>query len=142
MPRVSSSFAVGVEQMLYGLVLIVHVIVSLVLMGVILIQGGRGGMAETMAGGTAQSLFGGRTASVLTRMTAGCAVVFMVTCLSLAYLSVARGRSVMDQMPTLDPSALPISPSVSVPLSPLEQATKPAPIPAEPTQDRRAPTTP
>ena len=135
--------------MLYVLVLVVHVIVSLVLMAVILVQGGRGGMAETLAGGTAQSLFGGRTSNVLTRMTAGCAVVFMVTCLSLAYLSVLRGRSVMEQMPMLDPSALPISPSTAVPMvptlpapeQPVEPST-PAPIPAEPTQDQRVPAAP
>ena len=102
--------------MVYGLVLLIHIAVSLVLVAVILIQGGRGGLSETMAGSTAQSLFGGRTATVLTRMTTGCASIFMVTCLSLAYLSASRGRSIMEQMPLLPPeTGLPAIPGVTPP---------------------------
>ena len=102
--------------MLYALVLLIHILVSLVLVAVILIQGGRGGLSETMAGSTAQSLFGGRTSTVLTRMTTGCASIFMVTCLSLAYLSASRGRSIMEQMPLLPPeTGLPAIPGVTPP---------------------------
>ena len=98
--------------MLYVLVLLVHVLVSLFLIGVILLQGGRGGLSETLGGGAAQSLFGGRTATVLTRLTTGCAAVFMVTCLSLAYLSTIRGRSVIEQIPAVAPGALPLPPGL------------------------------
>ena len=44
---------------MYILVLIVHIVVSLLLIAVILVQGGRGGMTETLGGAAAQSLFGG-----------------------------------------------------------------------------------
>jgi len=92
--------------MLFGLVLIVHVLMAFVLIGIVLIQGGRGGLSDALGGSMAQSLFGGGAATVLTRLTASCAGLFMVTCLSLAYLSMARGRSVIEQVPAVSPEAL------------------------------------
>ena len=82
--------------MLYGLVLVVHIIVSLVLIAVILLQAGRGGGLSDSFGGAAQSVFGTRGAVYLTRMTTACAVIFMSTSISLAILSVQRGRSLME----------------------------------------------
>ena len=84
--------------MLFGFLLVVHVLVALFLITVILIQGGRGGMGETLSGAAAQSLFGGAANTVMTKITAVVAALFMVTCLSLAAMSTARGRSVMDQL--------------------------------------------
>lgn len=95
---------------LFILVLIVHVVVSLVLVGVILLQGGRGGLSESLGGAAAQSLFGGGVATVLTRITTVCACLFVVTCLSLAYLSTMRGRSVVEQVPLVAPETLPLGP--------------------------------
>ena len=93
--------------MLFGLVLVLHILVSLVLIGVILLQGGRGGLSDALGGTAAQSLFGGGVATVLTKITGACAGIFMVTCLSLAYLSTMRGRSVIEQMPLMAPEHLP-----------------------------------
>jgi len=91
--------------MIYGLVLVIHIIVSLILIGVILLQGGRGGLSEALGGAAAQSLFGGGAATVLTRLTAFCAGLFVVTCLSLAYLSTLKGRSVIEQIPSTLPES-------------------------------------
>ena len=130
--------------MLYGFVLVIHVMVCLVLMAVILLQGGRGGLSETLAaGGTAQSLFGGGVTTVLTRITGVCAVVFMVTCLTLAYLSTVGGRSVIDQLPAGVSDALPglpgVIPSSTVPpVSPASTTSVPA-APASPTPSSEAP---
>ena len=85
--------------MIYGLVLTVHILVCTFLIIVILLQGGRGGLAESMGGGAAQSLFGGGASTVLTKITAYVAAGFFVTCLTLAGLSSMRGKSVVDQMP-------------------------------------------
>ena len=63
-------FLVAAIMILYGLVLVVHILISLILIGVILLQGGRGGMSEALSGTTAQSLFGGSAATVLTKATA------------------------------------------------------------------------
>ena len=120
---------------MYALILIVHVIVSLVLILVILLQSGRGGMAEAMGGAAAQSLFGGGVSNVLTRITTGCAVVFVVTCLSLAYLSTVQGRSILEQVPMVAPEQLP---------SALTPKTKPAPAsaPASPSAPEAVPAAP
>lgn len=94
--------------------MVVHVLIAVFLIVVILIQGGRGGLGEALGGAAAQSLFGGGANTVMTKITAVCAGLFMVTCLSLALLSTARGRSVMEQIPmTSDalPIALPGSPN-------------------------------
>ena len=113
---------------MYTLILVIHVIVSLVLIMVILLQSGRGGMAEAMGGTAAQSLFGGGVSNVLTRATAACAVTFVVTCLSLAYLSTARGRSILEQVPTASvPASAPNAPA-SVPAP----AAAPSESPASP----------
>ena len=122
--------------MIYGLVLVVHILVALFLIAVILLQGGRGGLGEALGGAAAQSLFGGSANIVMTKITTVCAALFMVTCLSLAGLSTAHGRSVIDQLPArLDelPAALPqiVEPPPATPGS----AGAEAPSSAAPTTD-------
>ena len=108
--------------MIYGLVMTVHILVALFLVGVVLLQGGRGGLGETLGGAGAQSLFGGGANIVMAKVTTVVASLFMVTCLSLAMLSTARGRSVIDRMPMTPedlPLALPTIPSTSAPALPV-----------------------
>ena len=112
---------------MYTLIVTVHIVMSLVLILVILLQSGRGGMAEAMGGASAQSLFGGGVSNVLTRATGVCAVVFVMTCLSLAYLSTARGRSIVEQVPMASPEQLPSA------LAPKKPAPAPATVPSTPT---------
>lgn len=102
--------------MLYPLILLVHVTVCFVLIAVILLQAGRGGGLADTFGGAAQSLFGTRGAAILTRATTVCAVVFMLTSLSLAISSVHRGRSLLEGGRVM---------------APVEQAPAPTPAPAE-----------
>ena len=104
---------------MYGVILVVHVLVALFLIGVVLLQGGRGGLSEALGGAAAQSLFGSNAVTVLTRITTFCAAMFVVTCLSLAYLSTVRGRSVIDQIPATLPAGLPMLPS-ETPALPVE----------------------
>ena len=117
--------------MLYILVLVIHVLVAFFLVGVILLQGGRGGLGEALGGAGAQSLFGGGANVVMTKITAVVGSLFMVTCLSLAALSTARGRSVIERLPAsadqLLPLALPQA-EETLPAAPAE------PAPAEPAQ--------
>lgn len=96
--------------MLYGLVVVIHVLICLVLIGVILLQGGRGGLSDALGGAAAQSLFGGGVVTVMTRVTAICAALFVVTCLSLAALSTVKGRSVIEQLQSVAPENLPVNP--------------------------------
>lgn len=85
--------------MLYGLILVVHLLVCLVLIAVILLQAGRGGGVADTFGGAAQSIFGTRGAAYLTRATTACAILFMLTSLFLAFLSAQQGRSLTEKMP-------------------------------------------
>ncbi len=82
--------------MLYGLVMAIHVIASLVLIAVILLQAGRGGgLSETFGGGSTQTLFGTKTNLFLTRATAASAVIYIITCLTLAVMTSHRGKSLV-----------------------------------------------
>jgi preprotein translocase subunit SecG len=73
---------------------IVHVFVCLFLMLVVLLQQGKGGgMGAAFGGGATQQVFGGRGAgNLLTRATAVCAGIFMLTSVSLAYVSSSGDR--------------------------------------------------
>ncbi|MBI1953039.1 MAG: preprotein translocase subunit SecG [Candidatus Omnitrophica bacterium] len=84
--------------MLYGTVLTLHLIVCFVLIAVILLQAGRGGGLSDSFGGSSSSFFGTRGAVYLVRATAVSATVFMLTSLTLAFLSVRRGRSLMERI--------------------------------------------
>ena len=80
--------------MLTTLLEIIHIFVCLFLMLVVLLQQGKGGgMGAAFGGGTTQQVFGGRGAgNILTRATAVCAGVFMLTSVSLAYVSSSGDR--------------------------------------------------
>ena len=73
---------------------IVHVSVCLFLMLVVLLQQGKGGgMGAAFGGGATAQVFGGRGAgNILTRATAICAGIFMLTSVSLAYFSSSGDR--------------------------------------------------
>ncbi len=74
--------------MLIILITIVHVLVCFFLILVVLAQTGKGQDLASAFGGTgSQTAFGARgTASLLSKITAGAAILFMVTSLSLSYL--------------------------------------------------------
>ncbi len=78
---------------------IVHVIVCLLLLGVILLQPGKGmGLSSAAFGGSdAQSVFGTKTADVLTKATTVVAVLFIVTCITLSALAANKSRSLYSK---------------------------------------------
>ena len=68
--------------------IIIHVIVSIALILIVLLQTGKGAEMGAAFGGSSQTLFGGGgPAPFLGRVTTIAAIIFMVTSLSLAYLS-------------------------------------------------------
>jgi len=69
--------------------LAIHILVSLFLIFIVLVQGGKGAeMGAAFGGGGSQTLFGGRgAATFLGKMTTVIAVVFMLTSLVLAVVS-------------------------------------------------------
>jgi preprotein translocase subunit SecG len=81
--------------MLTTLLEILHIAVCAFLMLVVLLQQGKGGggMGAAFGGGATAQVFGGRGAgNILTRATAICAALFMLTSVSLAYVSSSGDR--------------------------------------------------
>lgn len=76
------------------ILIVIHVIACIALIGLVLIQRGRGsGLVESFAG--VESMFGTKTSAFLTRTTTVLSIVFFITCLGLAILSVRQSRSLM-----------------------------------------------
>lgn len=70
--------------------LVIHVIASIALIGLVLLQQGKGAEAGVAFGsGASQTLFGSQgSGNFLTRLTAICATIFFATSLAMAYLAV------------------------------------------------------
>ncbi len=77
------------------ILLLVHVVIAVALVGLVLLQHGKGADAGAAFGsGASQTVFGSQgSGSFLTRTTAVLATVFFVTSLTLAYLSVGQTTS-------------------------------------------------
>jgi len=77
--------------------IIVHAIVCFLLIALVLVQRGRGsGLVESFAG--VESMFGTKTNAFLTRSTTVLSIIFFVTCLSLAILSVRQSKSLLSNV--------------------------------------------
>lgn len=74
---------------------VLHLFVCAMLILVVLLQQGKGGgMGAAFGGGAGAQVFGGRGAgNLLTRATSVCAAIFMLTSVSLAYLSSSGDRA-------------------------------------------------
>jgi preprotein translocase subunit SecG len=82
--------------------IVIHVIACVVLIGLVLIQRGRGaGLVESFAG--VESMFGTKTNAFLTRTTTIMSVIFFMTCLALAVLSVRQSKSLMRNVRAAKP---------------------------------------
>ncbi len=76
------------------LLTIVHVLVCFFLIGIVLLQHGKGADVGATFGGSSQSLFGTEgPLPLLNKITTAMAIVFMLTSVSLAYLSADRSTS-------------------------------------------------
>ncbi len=84
--------------MLFDVFVIVHVIACLLLIIVVLMQSSKGGgLSGAFGGGGGQAILGGReTATFLSRATTYLAVIFMISSLSLAFLSAGKGGKEVD----------------------------------------------
>jgi preprotein translocase subunit SecG len=126
---------------MYTLIVILHVIVSVALILVILLQTGKGSdIGAVFGGGSSQTLFGSTgPTSFLSKLTAGAAIIFMLTSLFLAYFSGSgASRSIMKsgtgapvQTMPAPPAGMPAAP-VGVPAMPGAPAAPPAGMPAPP----------
>ena len=86
-----------------NVIIIVHVLVALAIIGLVLLQHGKGAdMGSGFGGGASSSLFGATgSANFLSRATAVLATIFFVLSLVLAYLATTQPReagSVVDRV--------------------------------------------
>jgi preprotein translocase subunit SecG len=79
--------------MLFNVFVIIHVLTCFLLIVAVLMQSSKGGgLSGAFGGGGGQAILGGReTATFLSKATTYLAIIFMVTSLSLAFLSAGRG---------------------------------------------------
>jgi len=86
---------------LHSILLVAHVVISAMIIGLVLLQRGKGADAGAAFGsGASGTVFGAKgSANFLSRSTAGLATLFFVTSLSLAYLGSERpvATSLMDE---------------------------------------------
>ncbi|MCX7848297.1 MAG: preprotein translocase subunit SecG [bacterium] len=81
---------------MYALLIIILVLVSICLIGVVLIQSGRGdGLSGAFGMGEGQAVFGNRAGDVLTKATSWFAIAFMVLCLLVTWQSKRAGDSIL-----------------------------------------------
>jgi preprotein translocase subunit SecG len=129
--------------MLRGFILAVHVLLALMIIGLVLLQRGKG--AEAGAGfgsGASGTVFGARgTSTLFSKLTAVFAALFFVTSLSLAYLgtrSSGEPTSVLERSVLAAPAKTPAAPAPTAPAPATPAPEAPAPqAPATP-----APATP
>jgi preprotein translocase subunit SecG len=105
--------------MLRGFILAVHVLLAFMIIGLVLLQRGKG--AEAGAGfgsGASGTVFGARgTSTLFSKLTAVFAALFFVTSLSLAYLGTrapGESNSVLERAVLAAPQSSPAAP-VTVP---------------------------
>jgi preprotein translocase subunit SecG len=93
------------------LIIVAHVLIALAIIGLVLLQHGKGAdMGSGFGGGASSSLFGATgSANFLSRATAALATVFFITSLGLAYLASEKPRAaastVMDSAKPKPPAA-------------------------------------
>ena len=123
--------------MLESVLLVVHVLLSVALIGLVLIQHGRGAdVGAAFGAGASGTVFGARgSASFLTRTTAVLATLFFLTSLTLAYLSAHRTEpaSVLEKAaPAAETPAAPKAKEEAAPEEGVPQDLPPVPaVPKE-----------
>jgi preprotein translocase subunit SecG len=117
---------------MYGLVLTIHILVSILLIIAVLLQSGKGAdMGAVFGGAGSQALFGSAgPADFLNKATRVLVVVFMLTSLTLGFSTLKKpSESVMQKAATSQPAA----PMKSAPAPAVPQGAAPAvPAPSAP----------
>jgi len=94
---------------MHTFLMILHVLVCLVLILVVLLQRGKGSdMGAALGGGSSQTVFGSRGAgNFLTKLTTAAAIGFMLTSLSLSYLTTQEANVLVFDEEVLDSAPSP-----------------------------------
>ena len=128
---------------LFNVIVAVQIISALVMIGLVLIQHGKGAdMGASFGSGASGSLFGATgSANFLSRSTAVCATVFFVCTLALAFFAhernprgaASQGASVLDRPAGAAPAASAPAPTGAALIPGAASGAAPAAVPAAPT---------
>ncbi len=122
---------------MYQAIIVLHVLVALAIIGLVMIQRGRGADAGAgFGGGSSNTFFGARgAATFLSKTTAIMAAVFFSTSLALAYLADRKDNKPVDIMDgpanVTAPADLPPPAAGEKPSAPVDVPT-PSDLPAPP----------
>jgi preprotein translocase subunit SecG len=126
-------------QVLTNIVLIVQILSAVAMIGLVLIQHGKGAdMGASFGSGASGSLFGATgSANFLSRSTAVCATVFFVCTLALAFMSAGGrpqgGNTVLDRPAAAASGAsAPVIPGAVIPGAVIPGAASAPAAPASP----------
>ena len=117
-------------QVWTNLVLVVQLVAAIAMIGLVLVQQGKGAdMGASFGSGASGSLFGATgSANFLSRFTAVCATIFFVCTLTLAYLSNSvSARAPSSGASVLDRAAIP---AASAPMIAASAASAAMAVPA------------
>ncbi|UCG73468.1 MAG: preprotein translocase subunit SecG [Chromatiales bacterium] len=124
---------------LHTLLLVAHVVVSAAIIGLVLLQKGKGAEAGAAFGaGASGTVFGAKgSANFLSRSTAVMATLFFVSSLALAYIGAQRpvSRSLVDEPVEVETGLVPVTPEESADvdvLPALPDLPEPEPVPEAP----------
>ncbi|MCM8762259.1 MAG: preprotein translocase subunit SecG [Candidatus Omnitrophica bacterium] len=100
---------------MYLVLLIFHLIVSLLLIGVVLLQSGKGAsLSNIFGGGGMETVFGAETSIILNRITSILAIIFIISSILLATLpGKLTTKSILQQeIQNEQPIIPPVSPEL------------------------------
>jgi preprotein translocase subunit SecG len=135
---------------LKGIMILIEVFVSIMLVSIILVQRSKDeGLGLAFGSGVGETLFGSRAGNVLTKITVGLAVVFLLNTTLLALIYTRMGASsgaLVERMPMPAASSRPIvppaGPAPAAPMLPAADAGAPAPASTPAPAVPAAPATP
>ena len=119
---------------LFSLVLTIHILVALAIIGLVLMQHGKGAdMGAAFGSGASGSLFGASgSANFLSRTTGILAAVFFVTSLTLAYVASSKPKtsgSVMQETVQSQTVSQPAQAGGDAPTAPVDAGSKAKEVP-------------
>ena len=127
-----------------NIIIVAHVLVALGIIGLVLLQHGKGAdMGSGFGGGASSSLFGATgSANFLSRATAALATVFFLLSLTLAYIASTTPResgSVVDRAPAPAQKAAPEQKQAPAQDKPAPPAAPASAAPADAAKDKNVP---
>ena len=97
---------------------IIHIIVSFGLIAIVLLQAGRGAGLANIFGGGGSGMFAPSSGGPIAKITAGLAILFLITSLYLSLSTkTVRRSAILDKVMTQEETTVPATNSTSAPTS-------------------------